>query len=232
MRTLHTAIATSALALVTLLAACGTSVSTPSVSPDQIINKVKAASPQAIQYTMEFTTSDGTLSENVAYTKQPPVIDYSLPTNLNGKDSTLETIQTTADTFMRTGDSPKWLKVPTTKPLTPADLDPVKVGLQLVGSSNPTYIGSETVNGKQTYHLRATIAIVPTLLGNISSASNSNYSGTADIWVRQDTFYIAKETTSFQGKSASGKDESGSFNLNVMAWDNDVKISIPTNIAA
>ncbi len=82
------------------------------------------------------------------------------------------------------------------------------------------------MNGHATYHLHGTVTQGVSVSGAPSTGTGS---ATVDVWIRQDDFYVAKETASFQSSSGTTT-SSGSFTLNVTAWDAEVIITIPTNV--
>lgn len=210
------------LALIVLgclgLAACGSSVATPratatpALTAAQIISKAQDASPKAASYTSDIstTTSGKTtdLQTKVSFTSTPKRIHTVLTTtDAAGKTSTLETIQDDQNSYLNIEG--KWLKTPNT---TPVDISSLDLTKSLYSSIlNPTLVGVETVNGIATYHLTAT-------------ANQTGTTGKADFWVRQDNFYPVKLTA----KSSGGAQGEAIISVNYTAWDDQVKIDLPT----
>jgi LppX_LprAFG lipoprotein len=86
---------------------------------------------------------------------------------------------------------------------------------------NPSLVGTETINGAQTYHLRGTVETPVT-----PGANQSIETTTEDLWVRQDNYYPAK-ILAHGGGSSKGVSIRVDATATFTAWNSGFTITPP-----
>jgi hypothetical protein len=208
-----------------LLSACGSSSNNTGLSPQalaaDILSKARAKTPFAAKYTatLQSIVKGEAIGINmtVEYTSKPIVIHTLVATSSGSTSTIVETISTNDATYVKLAGSDKWIKSPA---MASVDISSLKTTqyVKNIGAGGLKYVGKESLNGKDVYHLR----------GDISSTSDvsdtmSPDSGTADFWITADKYYLIK-------LEAPGKDKDKNevkVNVLVSAWDDDVKITLP-----
>jgi hypothetical protein len=86
---------------------------------------------------------------------------------------------------------------------------------------NPGLVGTETINGMQTYHLRGTVQTPVT-----PGANQSIETTTEDLWVRQSDYYPVK-IVAHGGGSSKGTTVTVDVTATFTAWNSGVTITPP-----
>jgi hypothetical protein len=112
----------------------------------------------------------------------------------------------------------KWLKVPLGNANAEFNYDFLALVEQL---QNPGLVGTETINGVQTYHLRGTVETPVT-----PGANQSIETTTEDLWVRQDNYYPMK-IVAHGGGSSKGTSVTVDVTATFTAWNSGITITPP-----
>jgi LppX_LprAFG lipoprotein len=112
----------------------------------------------------------------------------------------------------------KWLKAPLGNANAEFNYDFLALVEQL---QNPSLVGTETINGAQTYHLRGTVATPVT-----PGANQSIETTTEDLWVRQDNYYPMK-IVAHGGGSSKGTSIIVDVTATFTAWNSGITITPP-----
>jgi hypothetical protein len=86
---------------------------------------------------------------------------------------------------------------------------------------NPGLVGTETINGVQTYHLRGTVQTPVT-----PGANQSIETTTEDLWMRQSDYYPVKIVAHGAG-SSKGTSITVDVTATFTAWNSGVTITPP-----
>jgi hypothetical protein len=118
--------------------------------------------------------------------------------------------------YIKLGD--KWLKVSLGSASAEFNYDFISLVEQL---QNPGLVGTETVNGMQTYHLRGTVEAPVT-----PGANQKIETTTEDLWVRQSDYYPVKIVAHGAG-SNQGTNITVDATATFTAWNSGITISLP-----
>ena len=213
--------------LMLLLAACSTSTSDGSAtSTDTVAPSAQAreilAKAQAVKL------KDATL-KTLATTKrgnQTVTLDGTARTTADPRR--VEVVGTASQVVpyhaIMDGDSvyiklnEKWLKVSLGSANAEFNYDFIALITQL---QNPGLVGTETINGAQTYHLRGTVQAPVT-----PGANQSIETTTEDLWVRQSDYYPVKIVAHGAGTS-KGTSITVDVTATFTAWNSGVTITPP-----
>jgi len=183
-------------ALLLLLAACGgTSAGTsagPTATPDAatIAQKTQAAitNIKDASFNVRIQSSGGSSTQAVSgtgtgkLTRNPERLDMTLNGTFAGQQGTVSIItdQPTASAYVQTAQTQgKWVKLPI------ATLGMTE-GIGTLQLQNPTYVGTDTINGVKTYHIRGTQSASAT--ATVTSGTPVSASETTDVWVNQQNY--------------------------------------------
>lgn len=185
---------------------------TTTYTATQIIQKAKSAPLQDATGTAVLTDSAGdSVSGTISFTDNPSAYYWHLSGTTGGVTRTADYISIGGNTYERVyqGNSlpagTKWTVSASGNPL---------VSIRSLNDlytpfTNPTLVGKETINGADTYHLNQVI-------------QEANDTVTADLWVRQDNFYPAKQIDMI----ASGT-VTLTMTITYTDWDTGQKINAP-----
>jgi LppX_LprAFG lipoprotein len=113
----------------------------------------------------------------------------------------------------------KWLKYTVGNANAEFNYDFISLVEQL---QNPGLVGTETINGVQTYHLRGTVQAPVT-----PGANQKIETTTEDLWVRQDNYYPAKIVAHGAG-SSQGTSVTVDVTATFTAWNSGITITPPS----
>lgn len=220
------------------LAACGAAGATTPLTASGIISKAQSAHPKDATFTLNYTingTSNGTtinsqLTGSGELTSTPPRSHLTLSGTVIGQTITSETItdgtteynKTTAPSLPSDG---KWTKTTVSSTDPSADLS---FSSLYTGIKNPKLIGTETVNGNNTYHISGTPIEDTPAAG--TPAATSTTTSTEDVWIRTDNFYPAKFSITGSDAAGSGIVDIGTSSIVITftKWDSGVTITVPS----
>jgi LppX/LprAFG-like lipoprotein len=214
--------------LTLLLAACSTSTSNggatatntvaPSAQAREILAKAQAVKLKDATLKTHVTTKRGsqtvTLDGTARTTASPRRVEVAGTASLG---IPYHAIVDGNVIYIQAND--KWLKYTLGNANAEFNYDFIALITQL---QNPGLVGTETINGAQTYHLRGTVQAPVT-----PGANQSVETTTEDLWVRQSDYYPMKIVA-----HGSGTNKGTSFTVDVTAtftaWNSGVTITPPT----
>jgi hypothetical protein len=209
------------------LTGCGSSSATNQAT--QIYNSMKAVKFHAVHYVLDGTLAshNGKILQDIAFIAQPRTIAFaSTVTDPTGTHTT-NVIET--DTGSYISDPPgQWHSTSTRGTYETKKLDPNAEVATMTLDAVPTLVGKETINNRATYHISMPISQLPAAVA-VNAVTTTNVTGTADIWIAQDNYYVIKLIANYTQPSSNGDHVSGVMHLNVLEWDKDVHITIPTD---
>ncbi len=189
-------------------------------------------------------------------TTTPSANDITMSVPLIGAQNAIEAITANKNLYLNLGSlatllggaapaNAQWIAIPTGNAQITL--------LSYSNMKNVKYIGSETIQGHATWHLRGTFATsqsagTPTT-GGTSTTPAVTGSATEDLWIRQDTSFPAKLQITFNASTASlnlptttgtgttgamaaPAAVSGSLTLLFTAWNTNLSITPPANVTA
>jgi hypothetical protein len=185
-------------------------------------------------------------------TTTPSANDVSVSIPLIGSQNAIEAITVNKNLYLNLGALASLLGG---TPSTAAQWLSVPIGntsINLLSYSNLKdlkYIGSETINGHSTWHIRGTLSVTgENATPTASSTSTAPISGSAteDLWIRQDNSFPAKMQMTFNvstaglnlpstsgtgtgGTTATPQAISGAMTLLFTAWNSNLDIAAPKN---
>lgn len=207
------------------LAACGSGgtgsggTPTPAASAATILANAQQAKPKAAAYIADIqTVANGAtteLKETISYILQPARAHEIIATTSGGTNSTIETFTDGTTSYIMLGG--QWMKAGTAPDVATLDIGKTTLASVAGASSSFTLVGTETLNGVATYHLTA------------SPPAATSAQGKADVWVRQDNYYLVKLTA--QEASTTGAQQGqATISITYSAWDDGVKIDLPPGV--
>ena len=214
--------------LMLLLAACSTSTSdagatttgtvAPSAQAREILAKAQAVKLKDATLKTLVTTKRGsqtvTLDGTARTTADPRRVEVAGTASLG---IPYHAIVDGSVIYIKLND--KWLKYTVGNANAEFNYDFLSLVEQL---QNPGLVGTETINGVQTYHLRGTVQTPVT-----PNANQRIETTTEDLWVRQDNYYPAKIVA-----HGGGTNKGTSFTVDVTAtfttWNSGVTITPPS----
>jgi hypothetical protein len=216
--------------LMFVLTACATSTSgganagasatgtvAPSASAREILTKAQAVKLKDATLKTQVTTKRGsqtvTLDGTARTTASPRRVEVAGTASLGVPYQAIVDGNTI---YIKLAD--KWLKVPVGSANAEFNYDFIALVEQL---QNPTLVGTETINGFQTYHLRGTVQAPVT-----PGANQKIETTTEDLWVRQDNYYPAK-IVAHGGGSNNGTSVTVDVTATFTAWNSGITITPP-----
>ncbi len=204
-------------------AACG-ATSTKPLTAAEIAQKTTQSDLKDTAFKLTASISASGLNivftGNGKFTKSPPRAELILHTSLLGTTVTIDDITAGGYDYTKTTPS-KTTKYVKTKSNSSSGLGVSGGSFTDFGSiGNPTLVGTETVDGYQTYHLRGT----PTTA--TPTAGSSSTPGTEDLWVKTDNFYPVKAMLT-QTSSVSGQTASENLTITFTSWNTGLTINVP-----
>lgn len=127
----------------------------------------------------QIQTSQGTLSSQGTgqLQEQPFAEQIATTTTLNGQQIQTQAVYSNGNLYTKTADSSTWIEAPGGQIVNGSTAVP---GLaQIANLPNATLVGTETLNGVKTYHLKGT---------GMRTASGQSVSYTEDLWIRKDNY--------------------------------------------
>ena len=200
------------------LAACNTSVSggtqgagSNSASPQpplgsDIASQLRQAQPQDFTYTSEQSdanASHGTKIGEGVVTRNPDLLYQTFTISSGGQSYTAEQMidYPNAVAYQRSSGAAKWFRVS------------AKIA-HYYELQNPQVLGTETLNGVLTYHIRGT-------------AVNDGQAFTMDVWARTDNLYPAQ----IWEKDTPGTPQGSYYLFIVTAYNTGATLTLPTDVA-
>jgi hypothetical protein len=214
--------------LILLLAACSTSTNdggatttgtvTPSAQAREILAKAQAVKLKDATLKTQVTTKRGSQTVNLDGTARTTASPRRV--EVVGTASLGVPYHAIVDgSVIYIELDNKWLKYTVGNNNAEFNYDFISLITQL---QNPGLVGTETINGAQTYHLRGTVQAPVT-----PGANQSIETTTEDLWVRQDNYYPAKIVA-----HGGGANKGTSFTVDVTAtftaWNSGFAITPPS----
>jgi hypothetical protein len=214
--------------LMLLLAACSTSTSdggatatntvAPSAQAREILAKAQAVKLKDATLKTHVTTKRGsqtvTLDGTARTTADPRRVEVAGTASLG---IPYHAIVDGNVIYIQAND--KWLKYTLGNANAEFNYDFIALITQL---QNPGLVGTETVDGVQTYHLRGTVQAPVT-----PGANQSIETTTEDLWVRQSDYYPVKIVAHGSG-SSKGTSITVDVTATFTAWNSGVTIAPPS----
>ncbi len=170
--------------LATFLVACSPTTQVP--DPQTIINKVKQQNWKDATFT--FTANAATpgasytATGNGVVTRNPQRTDETITSNSGSQTQTEEVITDGQNVYARVKGQQKWVKL-----TTPPDLGGfggVTPTTDFGSLQNLTFVGSETIEGYPTWHVKGTYTTTTT--------QGKTVTNNVDLWVRQDNYWVVQ----------------------------------------
>jgi hypothetical protein len=184
----------------------------PTYTANQIIQKAKSAPLQDATGTAIVTDSAGdSASGTFTFTNNPSAYYWHLISTTGGVTKSVDYVSAGGYTYERQyqgATAPAGIKW--TVSASGSNVVSVRsLNDTYTPFTDPTLVGKETVNGVDTYHLQQVI-------------QETNDTVTADLWVRQDNFYPAKQVDMIASGAASE-----TISITYTDWDTGQKINAP-----
>lgn len=162
---------------------------------------------QQIQTSQGALTSQGTgqLQE------QPFAEQISTTTTFNGQQVQTQAIYANGNLYTKTASSSTWIEAPSGQIVNGSAATPDLA--EIANLPNATLIGTETVNGVKTYHLKGT---------GVRTVSGQNVSYTEDLWIRQDNYQPEQMT-----EVANAPQGNVQSTIIFTGWNTNVAIQTP-----
>ena len=203
-----------------VLAGCSGTAGSTTPTAQAIINAAKSQTwkDATFKFTINVTSSDatGNSTGTGTVTTNPQRSDIHATTSSSLGNQTDEVITDGTTAYVKTPTQSKWLKVTGT----PSSLSgvggvsptsPVNFG----SLQNVTFVGAETVEGFNTWHVKGTTA---------QTVSGKTVTSNVDVWVRQDNNYIVQVKSHSVESGATGAVDTM---ITFTKWNTGVTITPP-----